>query len=1362
MTFNSTAVPASAEGLPETLSGFRNRHVGSTVVVCGCGESLSGFTAPEHFITIGVNDVGRLFQPDYLVVVNHRNQFRGDRFRHVESSQAQALFSHLQLGVPHPRQVRFTLGRKGGTELESPDSLPYTRNSPYIAVCLALHMGARRVGLIGVDFTDHHFFAATGKHPLTRELQQIDAEYGKLAQAWRARGVEIVNLSPVSRLRQLPKSSLATFGAARESAAPAKPAIVVQAPSPVTVTPFRLFVVNYRFLSAGDVFTWGLEEAARFLGLSAEQAYWDDPRLEARIAAFDPDLVLVVHGRRFAGRGCRLPPGTKSAVWLVDEPYEVDDTASWSNRFHAVFVNDAATLSRHRNAHYLPVSFDPSRHFDDGGGRPHKVGFIGGHNSVREAMLLRLLDEDLLSYVVGGPWRSPRLKAICLSENIPAEETADLYRRTRIVINIFREKHHFNRARTPGHAMNPRIYEALACGALVVSEHRPEIDTVFPAMPVFRNPDQLVDAVRRLLRDEAAFGVALAACRAALPGHSYADRLRSVIAALGFPLPPTAPTAETVPPALAAARAPLPLPAPANAPVPAQLPPGWGATAGTFALEEPGGGLALRVPHRLPPGAEDGLVSRDAYTAVRLECRVTLAPGSRFIAKLHQQSRLDQTSNSYHLVLENGHGVVATHNRVLHRLAPLSGTMVDVRLDWNDGILRGAVGGQALPAIPAAALTEGYCFVGLNEGTATVRDLTLRSLAPPSVTAAEASPGETEIVLFRGASAPVEGFDVGDGSDGGATLASRAAFADVELRMGVTLEPGATLVVKLHLQERNNPDSNSYHAVFRPQQAYLARHDHVLSALPAPLGAKRALLFRRAGDRIQLFLDNRCVVHARDAELRHGHVSVTVENGSAKLDGLTLSVPDAAAVTAARALPLVTQTTALAHPRPRRATHFAGGRREPPLVPFTATPKRNLIYHIWPVRDSLWRWNLEQLLHRIELFNGRRIVGIASDARADTPAEVQAMLEGHGCEFIVRPNRPTGEVETFPIMLRSLRSEEPNEVTFYGHAKGVKYREAIPPQVRRWTEVLYRTTLDNWGGVRTALDHHVMAGSFRRLGRIAPHRFLGDWHYSGTFFWMRNAHVCDPRLLNVANFYSGVEVWPGQHFPLEKAACLFLDRLVPVPYDADFWTAVGNPALQKWEAACRDVPPPPGLFGERAADGQDGPKLGWLPEELDWLLRRILEQAPARVLTFGSPHGGFEWHLARLARAEGRSLEIVAVSESADPDLDRRLAEAASRFRQSIRRLRRDPADPDLRGELAGGFDAAVLDGMPGYRRARASYDLAGLLGARLIAMNAIVDSDWHAQRGCCHSRLWAEVAPNGRSERCGSNGWGGVGVIAV
>ena len=163
-----------------SLSFFQNIHKDETIIVCGCGESLNDLQGPERFITIGVNDVGRQFDPTYLVVVNPRHQFKNDRFHYVETSRAQAIFTQLALGINHPHIVRFKLGERGGTNISDPNSLPYTQNSPYVALCLAAHMGAKSIGLIGVDFTDHHFFGKTGRHPLNGQFAKIDAETGLL------------------------------------------------------------------------------------------------------------------------------------------------------------------------------------------------------------------------------------------------------------------------------------------------------------------------------------------------------------------------------------------------------------------------------------------------------------------------------------------------------------------------------------------------------------------------------------------------------------------------------------------------------------------------------------------------------------------------------------------------------------------------------------------------------------------------------------------------------------------------------------------------------------------------------------------------------------------------------------------------------------------------------------------------------------------------------------------------------------------------------------------------------------------------------------------------------------------------------
>lgn len=999
------------------LADFRQRHRGESVIVCGCGPSLHELTEPQRFITIGVNDIGRLFDPNYLVVVNPRSQFKGDRFRYVEQSKAQALFTQLELGPVRPPVVPFKLGQFAGTTPAVGDVLHHTQNSPYVAVCLAACMGATRIGLIGVDFTDHHFFAKTGRHPLAGRLAQIDREYGALAEALRQRGIELVNLSAASRLQSLPRARVADFvDAAPVVAAHAVPHLVPQAlnhavprvqPSAAPQA-HRLFVVNYHFLSCGDVFADGLRHAAQDMGLRFEQAAWDDALLPAKIERFKPDLVLVVHGRRFVQKWRDRFKAFNTAVWLVDEPYEVDDTAGWSAGFGSVFVNDPATLARHRNAHYLPVCFDPAVHRDAGRERIHALGFIGGYNATRERYLAALAEAGLLGYVVGGPWRSPALRRLCLSANIPAQDTARLYQQTEIVLNVFRETHHFNAQRIAAGSMNPRIYEAVACGAAVLTERRAEVSKVFPQMPQFDSPDQLVAAVQALLADRTRLQQLRAQCREHLAGHAYRDRLERVLA------------------------------------------------------------TALRMP-------------------------------------IHSE-------------------------------------------------------GQALPT---------------------------------------------------------------------ASVASAAAHAG------------------------NDP-------------------------------ARRA------------------------------------------------AVPTA--------------------PRPRPV--------EP--APFIGTPRRNLIYHVWPVRGGTWRWNLDELIRRIDLFNGRRVIGIVCDDRSEDADAVQACLQGHGCEFVVMRNDRRGESATFGEMLARVESLDPDELSFYAHAKGVKYEPQFPRSVKRWAEVQYAVTLDDWLGAKEQLQRFAMTGIFRKHGRFANHENLGDWHYSGTFFWLRHASVFSRNWQEVPQFYGGVEAWPGMHFSRHETGCMLLDNLRELPYQDRFWASKGDPAMRRWKGSVRSVPVPPDLARPLPFDGHAAPRLEQKPEEFGLWVDRLLDSGAGSLLSIGSPCGGAEWHAARVFHEHGRSIAITTLDARESKERETTFADARARFGFEMTAVVGDSSLPGVRERLAAQYDAVYIDGDHGYLACSRDLRLARSLNPRLIGLHDIVDSDWHAASRCCVSRLWSELKHEHETEEMQSGVWGGVGLIKL
>jgi Glycosyl transferase family 2/Capsular polysaccharide synthesis protein/N-terminal domain of galactosyltransferase len=274
-----------------TLSSFRNAHAGETMLVCGCGESLLDLTARPLCVTIGVNDIGRHLHPDYLVVVNPPEQFSAGRYEHVLASRARYLFTQLALDFDPERTVRFALGAYEGVDPCDSETLHYTQNSPYVAVCLAAHMGARRIGLLGVDFTDRHFFAQTGRHALASQLAVIDTQYRRLADALRSRGIELVNVSPVSRLTALPKTALREF-------LPRPPAlnIVSYATTPAAGVPVLLArCINARTPHRARC-VWGTHTYGNGVAFDRD-IEWKDSPVEARAQLEAADLVVVHNGK---------------------------------------------------------------------------------------------------------------------------------------------------------------------------------------------------------------------------------------------------------------------------------------------------------------------------------------------------------------------------------------------------------------------------------------------------------------------------------------------------------------------------------------------------------------------------------------------------------------------------------------------------------------------------------------------------------------------------------------------------------------------------------------------------------------------------------------------------------------------------------------------------------------------------------------------------------------------------------------------------------------------------------------------------------------------------------------------------------
>jgi hypothetical protein len=585
-----------------------------------------------------------------------------------------------------------------------------------------------------------------------------------------------------------------------------------------------------------------------------------------------------------------------------------------------------------------------------------------------------------------------------------------------------------------------------------------------------------------------------------------------------------------------------------------------------------------------------------------------------------------------------------------------------------------------------------------------------------------------------------------------------------DLTFELWLEKGAHFIAKIHQAEQLDQKSNSYHLVASEGQSYAAKHNHIFGRLQIKPYTWQAVSLRYREQRFSVWLNGYEAIKAQDAQLPSGFCFVGIKEGRAKVRALTLrSQGNAGNGNRANNPAAITPPASATCSCPSNTDRLPapGSQR----WPFTAPPTRNLMYHIWPVTGSMWRWNLDQLKRRLELFNGRRVMSIVHDQRSVAPQEVQDAVKGHGFEFVIAGNDERGEAITFAEMLRRVLSDDTNEVTFYGHAKGVKYEPDIPVTIRRWSEVQYQVALDDWLTVYEQLQRYAMTGPFKRLGRFNTHYNLADWHYSGTYFWMRNAQVFARNHKDIPQFYGGVETWPGTMFSRDETTCLFVDNLGPDhrhhPYYPEFWDYTAEPAIRRWQATLKPLPPPADLKQPEPYKGDREHRMEQKPEEFQWWLELLLAERVSSLLTIGANDGGLEWHLAREFREHGRTIEITSIKPRPGAGVKATFDQAEQNFGQSIRLVTAAQYAGD-RSLIADHYDAVFIDGDHSYKGCRADFSLALSLRPRLIALHDIVDSDWHAYAQCCVSKVWRELKQEYATTQKASTQWGGIGVVLM
>jgi len=275
---------------------------------------------------------------------------------------------------------------------------------------------------------------------------------------------------------------------------------------------------------------WGDAPVARALG-SELRARGIVVRVVARDGwgqGADRAADVTVH---LKGRGVApVADSQTNVVWVMSHPSEV--APDELDAADLVLAGSDLLASRYRGSTVTPVEVLPqaadARRFIAGPVEPERASrllFIGNTRSVPRPSVLGAVDAGLPLTLIGGGWErfvDPRLVAL---PSVPHEALPGWYRSADVVLND-----HWEDMARWGLVSN-RVFDALACGACVVSDEVPGMaELLDDAVVTFASRDDVATTVRTLLSDPVQRAARVGrGRRAVLAAHTWEHRAAELV-----------------------------------------------------------------------------------------------------------------------------------------------------------------------------------------------------------------------------------------------------------------------------------------------------------------------------------------------------------------------------------------------------------------------------------------------------------------------------------------------------------------------------------------------------------------------------------------------------------------------------------------------------------------------------------------------------------------------------------------------------------------------------------------------------------------------------------------------------------------
>ncbi len=222
-------------------------------------------------------------------------------------------------------------------------------------------------------------------------------------------------------------------------------------------------------------------------------------------------------------------PGQFNVLWSISHPAELTGEECDGYDLVAVASPLFAALLRERTSTQVIVleqAADPWVMYPDRREQlAHELVYVANSRNVMRPVARELISTEHDLAIWGANWEGLIDTSRVIGEHIPNSALRQVYSSAGIVLND-----HWDDMREHGYISN-RVYDALACGALVLSDDVPGLTERFgEAVVIYRSGQQLRDLVDRLLADpgerrrRAELGRAVV-----LSGHTFAHRVEQLL-----------------------------------------------------------------------------------------------------------------------------------------------------------------------------------------------------------------------------------------------------------------------------------------------------------------------------------------------------------------------------------------------------------------------------------------------------------------------------------------------------------------------------------------------------------------------------------------------------------------------------------------------------------------------------------------------------------------------------------------------------------------------------------------------------------------------------------------------------------------